>query len=137
MKLLGNLEIFFLNTISVSVVQVLMPENNCQNSGTVMMKQVDQKKIYRNLMVRILIIGVVGSHELKSLGSFDVMLFPFIDFQPWLIRNYLYLDALDAAKNVASSKTSAKLRMQDKMDLLQRAEENYYQNKSHDKQVTF
>ncbi|KAJ8543354.1 hypothetical protein K7X08_005877 [Anisodus acutangulus] len=44
-------------------------------------------------------------------------------------------DALDAAKNVASSKTSAKLRLQDKMDLLQRAEENYYQNKSRDKQV--
>ncbi|KAK4713774.1 hypothetical protein R3W88_019681 [Solanum pinnatisectum] len=44
-------------------------------------------------------------------------------------------DALDAAKNAASSKTSAKLRLQDKMDLLQRAEENYYQNKSHDKQV--
>ncbi|XP_059283807.1 ATP-dependent DNA helicase Q-like 3 [Lycium ferocissimum] len=44
-------------------------------------------------------------------------------------------DALDAAKNVASSKTSAKLRLQDKMDLLQRAEENYYQNKRHDKQV--
>ncbi|KAK6784562.1 hypothetical protein RDI58_018017 [Solanum bulbocastanum] len=44
-------------------------------------------------------------------------------------------DALDAAKNAASSKTSAKLRLQDKMDLLQRAEENYYQKKSHDKQV--
>ncbi|KAH0651812.1 hypothetical protein KY284_031724 [Solanum tuberosum] len=44
-------------------------------------------------------------------------------------------DALDAAKNAASSKTSSKLRLQDKMDLLQRAEENYYQNKSHDKQV--
>ncbi|XP_049414038.1 ATP-dependent DNA helicase Q-like 3 [Solanum stenotomum] len=44
-------------------------------------------------------------------------------------------DALDAAKNATSSKTSAKLRLQDKMDLLQRAEENYYQNKSHDKQV--
>lgn len=44
-------------------------------------------------------------------------------------------DALDAAKNVASSKTSAKLKMQDKMDLLQCAEENYYQNKSRDKQV--
>lgn len=44
-------------------------------------------------------------------------------------------DALDAAKNVASSKTSAKLRLLDKMDLLQRAEDNYYQNNSHDKQV--
>ncbi|WMV38428.1 hypothetical protein MTR67_031813 [Solanum verrucosum] len=117
------------------VVQVSMPENNCQNFGTVMMKQVDQKKIYLNLMVCTLIIVVVGSHALKPLGSFDVMLFAFIDFHSWLSRNYLYLDALDAAKNAASSKTSAKLRLQDKMDLLQRAEENYYQNKSHDKQV--
>ncbi|XP_075079611.1 ATP-dependent DNA helicase Q-like 3 [Nicotiana tabacum] len=44
-------------------------------------------------------------------------------------------DALDAAKNAASSKTSAKLKLQDKIDMLQRAEENYYQNKSRDKQV--
>ncbi|OIT03537.1 PREDICTED: ATP-dependent DNA helicase Q-like 3 [Nicotiana attenuata] len=44
-------------------------------------------------------------------------------------------DALDAAKNVASSKISAKLKLQDKIDMLQRAEENYYQNKSRDKQV--
>lgn len=65
------------------------------------------------------------------------MLFAFTNFQSWLSQSYLYLDALDAAKNAASSKTSAKLRLQDKMDLLQRAEENYYQNKSHDKQVDF
>nr|XP_009610276.1 ATP-dependent DNA helicase Q-like 3 [Nicotiana tomentosiformis] len=44
-------------------------------------------------------------------------------------------DALDAAKSVASSKTSAKLKLQDKIDMLQRAEENYYQNKSLDKQA--
>lgn len=61
----------------------------------------------------------------------------FLDFQSWLSRNYLYLDALDAAKNAASSKTSAKLKLQDKIDMLQRAEENYYQNKSLDKQVAF
>lgn len=89
MELLGILGIFFLSNILVSVVQVSMPENNCQNFGTVMMKQVDQKKIYLNLMVCTLIIVVVGSHALKPLGSFDVMLFAFIDFHSWLSRNYL------------------------------------------------
>ncbi|RAL51155.1 hypothetical protein DM860_005511 [Cuscuta australis] len=44
-------------------------------------------------------------------------------------------EALDAAKNVASSRVSTKLRIQDKIELLQRAEENYYQNNNPEKQV--
>ncbi|XP_031093532.1 ATP-dependent DNA helicase Q-like 3 isoform X2 [Ipomoea triloba] len=44
-------------------------------------------------------------------------------------------EALDAAKNVASTGRSTKLRIQDKIEMLQRAEEKYYQNKNPEKQV--
>ncbi|CAH9147375.1 unnamed protein product [Cuscuta epithymum] len=44
-------------------------------------------------------------------------------------------EVLDAAKNVASSRTSTKLRIQDKIELLQRAEENYYKNNNTEKQI--
>ncbi|CAH9113536.1 unnamed protein product [Cuscuta epithymum] len=44
-------------------------------------------------------------------------------------------EVLDAAKNVASSRTSTKLRIQDKIELLQRAEENYYKNNNTEKQA--
>ncbi|KAL1143861.1 hypothetical protein V6Z11_A11G189600 [Gossypium hirsutum] len=45
-------------------------------------------------------------------------------------------DGFEVAKGISRSKFSKKTGINEKIELLQRAEENYYRNKAHDKQVS-
>lgn len=51
--------------------------------------------------------------------------------------NFFLSDGNEAVSNLARSKVQSRLGVNEKLDLLQRAEEKYYQSESTNKQVCF
>jgi len=53
------------------------------------------------------------------------------------VNEYLLADGNEVVNNLARSKGQSRLGVNEKLDLLQRAEEKYYQNENTNKQVRF
>lgn len=100
-------------------------ENNLLNSGIVMMTQVDLMKIYLILMVYCfyLLFFCWGG------GSAILSVYYLTHSAPKLP------DATEVVKSLAKSKLPSKSGLNEKIELLQRAEERYYQNNFSNRKV--
>lgn len=100
-------------------------ENNLLNSGIVMMTQVDLMKIYLILMVYCfyLLLFCWGG------GSVILSVYYLTHSAPKLP------DATEVVKSLAKSKLPSKSGLNEKIELLQRAEERYYQNNFSNRKV--
>lgn len=101
-------------------------ENNLLNSGIVMMTQVDLMKIYLILMVYCFYLLFFFCW-----GGGSVILSVY-----YLTRSAPKLpDATEVVKSLAKSKLPSKSGLNEKIELLQRAEERYYQNNFSNRKV--
>lgn len=107
-----------------------MTENSYLNSGIVVTKQVDQRKIYLTQMVGTKFISVACLLEswVRRAGGVVIRLFSHID-------GFSLTDGNEVVNNLTKSKLQSRLGVNEKLALLQRAEENFYQNENTNKQV--